>query len=295
MPSTIRKGSSGPDVAQWQRLIGVSPADGIFGAGTDAATKAWQASRGLSADGIVGPASWSEAVRQAGGQAGSQTTAKPQPDGALPPVYGPPAPPGTPAVVIARVPGIEHLSASDLAALSAVSHRLGIDPSWLAAAMSFETGGTFSPSIKNKAGSGAMGLIQFMPSTAANLGTSTDALARMTFQQQLPYVEKYFAPHAGKMRSLDDVYLAIFYPAAIGKPPGTVIATQGSAIYSQNAGFDKQGKGSFTISDITAAVNRVLDSAKNAPPLVVAAAGASSGLLLAGLAIAAFWFLARKA
>lgn len=286
MPSTIRKGSSGPDVAQWQRLIGVSPADGIFGAGTDAATRAWQSAHGLGADGIVGPASWSAAL-------GGSTSAKPQPDGALPPVYGPPAPPGTPAVAIARVPGIEHLSASDLAALSAASHRLGIDPSWLAAAMSFETGGTFSPSVRNKAGSGATGLIQFMPSTAAILGTSTDALARMTFQQQLPYVEKYFAPHAGKMHSLDDVYLAIFYPAAIGKPPGTVVATQGSAIYAQNAGFDKGGAGFFTVADITAAVNRVLDRAKGMPPLVVAAASTGGGLLLVGLAIAAFWFLTK--
>lgn len=40
------------------------------------------------------------------------------------------------------------------------------------AAMAFESGETFSPSIKNAAGSGAVGLIQFMPSTAKALGTS---------------------------------------------------------------------------------------------------------------------------
>ncbi len=281
MPSTIRRGSTGSDVVTWQRLLGISPADGIFGAGTDASTRQWQSAHGLTADGIVGPASWNAA--------GSSPSPKPQA-----PVYGPPAPPGSPATPIARVPGIEHLSASDLAALVAMSGRLGIDPSWIAAAMSFETGGTFSPSVKNKAGSGATGLIQFMPSTAANLGTSTDALARMTFQQQLPFVEKYFAPHAGKMHSLDDVYLAIFYPAAIGKPPGTVIATSGSAVYAQNAGFDKQNKGSFTVADITAAVNRVLDSARGMPPLVVAAAAsAGGGLLLVGLALAAFWLFKR--
>ena len=37
------------------------------------------------------------------------------------------------------------------------------------AVMSFETGGTFDPGIRNAAGSGATGLIQFMPSTAAGL------------------------------------------------------------------------------------------------------------------------------
>jgi peptidoglycan hydrolase-like protein with peptidoglycan-binding domain len=54
---TLRQGSTGADVAKWQRVIGV-PADGIFGPGTKAATVAWQKSRGLVADGIVGPKTW---------------------------------------------------------------------------------------------------------------------------------------------------------------------------------------------------------------------------------------------
>ena len=49
--------------------------------------------------------------------------------------------------------------------------RLGISEADLMAVMSFETGGTFNPGIRNAAGSGATGLIQFMPSTAAGLGT----------------------------------------------------------------------------------------------------------------------------
>ena len=44
--------------------------------------------------------------------------------------------------------------------------RLGISEADLMAVMSFETGGTFNPNIRNAAGSGATGLIQFMPSTA---------------------------------------------------------------------------------------------------------------------------------
>jgi hypothetical protein len=57
----IRKGSSGPDVALWQSIIGVT-ADGIFGSGTDAATRTWQTQNGLTADGIVGPNTWSKAL-----------------------------------------------------------------------------------------------------------------------------------------------------------------------------------------------------------------------------------------
>ena len=58
--STIRFGSKGPDVTRWQTIIGVT-ADGAFGPGTEAATKAWQAARGLVADGIVGQKCWEAA------------------------------------------------------------------------------------------------------------------------------------------------------------------------------------------------------------------------------------------
>lgn len=63
---TLRSGihktqpSTKPYVVEWQRIIKVTP-DGLFGSGTDSATRAWQRARGLAADGIVGPKSWSQA------------------------------------------------------------------------------------------------------------------------------------------------------------------------------------------------------------------------------------------
>ena len=54
--NVVKRGSTGTAVKEIQRLIGVSPADGIFGPGTEAAVKAWQTKKGLVADGIVGPA-----------------------------------------------------------------------------------------------------------------------------------------------------------------------------------------------------------------------------------------------
>lgn len=50
----LRKGSGGPGVAAVQGALGV-PADGVFGARTRAAVRAFQARRGLAVDGIVGP------------------------------------------------------------------------------------------------------------------------------------------------------------------------------------------------------------------------------------------------
>lgn len=54
------RGMSGADVKAWQTVLIQSgfpmTADGIFGSGTENATKNWQKQRGLTADGKVGPA-----------------------------------------------------------------------------------------------------------------------------------------------------------------------------------------------------------------------------------------------
>lgn len=158
-----------------------------------------------------------------------------------------------------------------------VARRLGIMPEWLAAVISFETGGSFDPAQKNhwadadckRRGipySGAIGLIQFMPSTAKMLGTTSALLAAMSFKQQLVYVEKYLASSSGKMKSLEDVYLKVFYPAAMGRPDSYVVGRKGDPgfagrVYVQNAGFDKDHDGVVTRGEICATIRAVL------PPL----------------------------
>lgn len=98
------------------------------------------------------------------------------------------------------------------AAIAATAQRLGIDPNDLATVISFETGGTFDPAKKNMAGGKARGLIQFLPDTAKWLGTSTEALVKMSFEDQMVYVEKYLkAMGVGKegQTSLGAIYDAI--------------------------------------------------------------------------------------
>lgn len=64
MPATISlaKKSTGADVSQWQGLLTAAgfpvTVNGTFDALTDSATRAWQTSKGLVSDGVVGPASW---------------------------------------------------------------------------------------------------------------------------------------------------------------------------------------------------------------------------------------------
>lgn len=61
---TLRLGSVGPVVSEWQRLLKIQ-ADGDFGPATRSATRRFQASHGLTDDGIVGPKTWSVAIGKA--------------------------------------------------------------------------------------------------------------------------------------------------------------------------------------------------------------------------------------
>ncbi|MER3429207.1 MAG: hypothetical protein C4334_14170 [Pyrinomonas sp.] len=134
----------------------------------------------------------------------------------------------------------------------AMSQRLGTRPEWLLAVMSFETGGTFSPAVRNPL-SGATGLIQFIPETARLLRTSTDALARMTPVEQLRYVERYLAPFKGRLNTLEGVYTAVLS----GSPrpdPRTVLFRQGTNAYAQNRGLDLNNDGLITSGEATAQV-----------------------------------------
>lgn len=155
-------------------------------------------------------------------------------------------------------------------ALAEMALSLGLEPSYLAACMVIETGRTFSPSIRNPF-TGATGLIQFMPTTARMLGTSTAALASMSATAQLEYVKRFFRPHVGRIRPNvpGDYYLAVFMPAYIGRDPSTVLFSAGDTGYAQNAGLDRNGDGVITVGDVTGAVDSVVAEARSRPPLDV--------------------------
>lgn len=178
---------------------------------------------------------------------------------------------------ILKVRGIEGLAAFQLQAFIECADSLGIDPDWLACVVSFETGGSFDPAQKNHwaeadakrrgvAYSGAIGLIQFMPSTAKAFGTTTDALAGMSFTEQLEYVRRYLKTYASRIQSLEDCYLAVFYPAAIGRDDSYVMGRRGSPgfdgrVYDQNAGFDRNKDGNVTRGEVCATIRAVRDAA----------------------------------
>lgn len=96
-----------------------------------------------------------------------------------------------------------------------IADLLRMDADNLMAVMWHES--KLNPKAKNPKGS-ATGLIQFLSSTAKALGTTTDALAAMTFVDQMDFVYLFLKPYKGRMNDLVESYMAVFYPSALGKP-----------------------------------------------------------------------------
>lgn len=131
---------------------------------------------------------------------------------------------------IEGVQGNANVTPEFIDAVEKMAERLGTQAQYLLAAMSFETGGRFSPSIQNNIG--ATGLIQFLKSTALNLGTTTDKLAKMSAVAQLQFVEKYFEPFKGKLGTLEAVYTSIL--SGSPKKPEAVLFKAGTSAYKLN-------------------------------------------------------------
>jgi hypothetical protein len=130
------------------------------------------------------------------------------------------------------------------------------NPNWFMALFNSETGGSFKSDIYNMGGSGAVGLIQFMPRTAQDLGATTSFLASLSNVEQLDWVEKYLHRQLANIgrtaiKDYDDLYLLVFYPVAVGKPDSYTIPLSGLG-YSQNSGIDMNGDGIITVADFKA-------------------------------------------
>lgn len=150
----------------------------------------------------------------------------------------------------------------------------GVDD--LMACMAWESAETFRADIRNAAGSGATGLIQFMPATAivyfnslsaiANMTKvqrdkagreACDRLAAMTPEDQINYVYKYFLTYKGKLKNLGDVYMAILYPKGIGRADSWVLWHKSTMpkTFAQNAGLDINKDGAVTRGECLQKVN----------------------------------------
>jgi hypothetical protein len=134
-----------------------------------------------------------------------------------------------------------HVTPEFLREMEAVAQRVGARPEHLMAVMAFETGGSFDPAQRDGADGRARGLIQFRPSTARGLGTTPAALEQMSSVEQLAYVERYLAPHRGRIGTVEGLYTSVFS----GSPRGAddVLYRRGTEAYRLNQNLDLRRPG----------------------------------------------------
>lgn len=93
-----------------------------------------------------------------------------------------------------------------------IALSIGASPLDICAVIAYETHGTFSTSIRSPIE--AVGLIQFTEDTAESLGTTTDKLSALSFDEQAKYVIRYFKQRKVKMyydgNDLKRIYSSIF-------------------------------------------------------------------------------------
>ena len=145
----------------------------------------------------------------------------------------------------------------------------GYDPTAVGAVIEIESARSWSPAIHSPSVFStppgyAVGLIQFSPDTAKALGTSSDALERMTFADQLAFVVAFYDRYGGPSafsRPGD------YYVAGFGANPrstdDSVLAKQGSKAYSGNPSLDFNKDGNITAGDLRAVLNSAIASAKS--------------------------------
>jgi len=145
-----------------------------------------------------------------------------------------------------------------------VAANLSIPVHWMYAVMDVESG--FDPAVRNqeyvnqgREDDAAIGLIQFMPRTARDLGTSVDELKNMSMTEQLTYVERFYEQWAGRINSPEDLYVATFYPAALGRDDDFVLGSQEenpeaaiAGVVSGNSKLDSNNDGRITLGEVKA-------------------------------------------
>lgn len=114
--------------------------------------------------------------------------------------------------------------------------------------------------IRNRIG--AVGLIQFLPSTAKRLGTTCQKLRNMSPVEQLDYVYKFLdnAKTAAGFKSDDHIDAGTLYAFTFlpGRANRSVLTVKGEDYYRQNKGLDYNNDGKITKEDLSS----VLESKK---------------------------------
>lgn len=110
---------------------------------------------------------------------------------------------------------------------------------------------------------GADGLIQFTNLRSLGWTGTSDAFRQLTPEQQLPFVERYWRPYAGKLSAGWLAYVATFLPALLDEAratgPDIVLCARGGRLgwaYEANAVFDTDHNLQIEGRELAAAIDR---------------------------------------
>lgn len=142
-----------------------------------------------------------------------------------------------------------------------IAKNINCNPNDLLAIMYTESG--LNPSKKAEKGS-ATGLIQFLESTANNLGTTTSKLAGMDGISQLDYVEKFYqaniewifgSNYTGEIDS-GTLYALTFLPQYAKQE---ILCDSSTEAYQYNTLLDENKDGNISKSDLADVMDRMFD------------------------------------
>ena len=130
---------------------------------------------------------------------------------------------------------IYNVTKTDLQKVSDVADKYGLPFEWLINLMRHESAGTFNPAITNSIG--ATGLIQFMTKIGGKTmsyakadgsdAVGTDKLRKMTFKEQMEYVDGFLSRGLSKILvngkvpdsfTQGQLFMTIFYPVSVSNP-----------------------------------------------------------------------------
>lgn len=130
-----------------------------------------------------------------------------------------------------------------------VSKNINCDPTDLLTVLFCES--SLDPEAENK--SGAVGIMQFMPSTLKELGYTTEDIKNMTATQQLDVVQKYFEKnnyyHKGEKLTAAQLYAMVLAPGKANREILYIKGKDGQA-YLQNKGLDIDENGQIAMQDL---------------------------------------------
>jgi len=140
---------------------------------------------------------------------------------------------------------------------------------------------------------GAVGLWQFLPSTCVALGTTASTVKGQGRADQARLLAKMWSRKAPAAR---DVYVSLFYPAAVGTPDAHVIAVPGSKVWQQNPGLRTAHDGPITTGRVRE-LGRPPSAWPSGSKLREWAGATSARASISPLVIVvafAFWFAGRR-